>query len=104
MRAEFVIRMRGSLFNKLWTPTPKAEKPNPTRRGSPAPKYPDNVVLEIRRLREEFGMTFRAISQRLSVDFNIDINSQAIDRFCQYTTRAHLVPEPGRTTPYINVE
>lgn len=101
MKNASLYYIRSSLINKLWTPTPKVEKPKPHRRGSPTPKYPDEVILEVRRLREECGWTCRVIAQRLGQDHNLDLTSRTVDQICRYSTRAHLVPEPGRKSPYI---
>ena len=66
--------------------------------GHPAVKFPDAVVLEARRLAER--MPAPAVRAQLLAAGH-DVPKHSIDTWLGYTTRAHLVPERGRTTTYL---
>lgn len=78
--------------------TPRAKKaPKPHPR--PDAKGPDEMVLEIRRLHEQVGMTPTQIRAHIAaLDFALSVDR--ISNLVNYTTRSHLVPAPG-ALPYI---
>lgn len=80
---------------------PYAQKKEPPkadsrRRG----KHPDNVVLEIRRLREQQAMMPMDIVNHLA-GLGYQVPRVEVIRLLTYATRSHLVPEEG-AAPYIN--
>lgn len=68
--------------------------PKPRRTRSPGPKEPDQVLLEIRRLREDLGMKPGEIRDLLR-KHGYELTISRIENIFRYTTRAHLVPQSG---------
>jgi hypothetical protein len=64
-------------------------------------KEPDEVILEVRRLRETHGMTQRRIAQTMFERYGVLLNLRRIWAIYEYETRAHLVPTAGRKEPYL---
>lgn len=85
---------------KQCLPAESFSGPKARHRG-PSAKEPDEVILEIRRLREDEGATASAISRRLA-QAGIDVSPARVESITRYTTRAHLVPQSGHP-PYINL-
>lgn len=78
--------------------TPKAKAPE-RKRGSPATKDDDNVLLEVRRLREQQGMSPGRIAAHLT-SIGYPMNEPRARQIAEYYTRGHLVPTPG-AEPYL---
>jgi len=68
--------------------------PKARRKGSPGASGSDALVLEVRRLREDFGMTALQIRKEL-LQCGIDLDGDRIQQIFSYQTRAHLVPQSG---------
>lgn len=88
--------LRRSLLASL-PPTPRPEKTPKKpdgRRGAPRIKEPDEVVLEVRRLWEQGGLSLTQIKIHLSA-LGVEIDRERIRNLCNYTTRSHLVPQAG---------
>lgn len=68
--------------------------PKPRQSGSPGPKEPDEVLLEVRRLREDLGMTASEIQEHL-LGLGYHLSRDRIHHIFGYATRAHLVPQSG---------
>jgi hypothetical protein len=81
--------------------TPRKTKPVKIQ-GRPAGKEPDHVILEIRRLYEQHGMSPMQIRQHLA-GFGIDVSAERIGHIGRYATRSHLVPAEG-AEPYLTKE
>lgn len=64
------------------------------RGGGPDAKDPDAVILEIRRLREDLGMTASGIQEHL-LGLGYHLSRDRIQHIFGYATRAHLVPQSG---------
>lgn len=85
------------LERKRPRPAESFSGPKPRPAGSPAAKEPDAVVLEIRRLREDLGMTASQIQASL-LGHGYDVPRDRIENIFRYATRAHLVPQSGRSS------
>lgn len=64
--------------------------PKPTGKTSPA-KHADAIVLEARRLHEQYGMGATAVARHLA-SFGVDITKADARRYINYQSRALLVP------------
>lgn len=93
-----------SLANRLWaTLTAPQPKPRPevvvhgpkVRRATchPSTRGSDELILEIRRLREVEKMFPAQIRDRLR-SMGFSLTKERITQIYQYTTRTHLVPHP----------
>lgn len=70
------------------------------RRGGIYPaKHTDNVVLEVRRLREQVKLSYSKVVSEL-VAKGIDINNKDVVRYASYATRGALVPDEN-AAPYV---
>lgn len=69
------------------------------KRGSPQKVGDDALILEVRRLREQLGMTGKAIRTHL-LGLGISMTNDRVCSICEYQTRSSLVPAPG-AAPYI---
>lgn len=56
--------------------------------GSPAPKLTDEQVLELRRLRDWYGLTTKQIAMRTG------LSAQSIEPLTEWRNRVHLDPGP----------
>lgn len=102
-----------SLVNRLWATLP-APKPKPrpatvvhgpkARRvnSHPVTKGSDDLILEVRRLREVEKMFPAQIRDHLQA-MGIRLTKERITQIYLYTTRTHLVPNP-RHGPYLKGE
>lgn len=91
--------MRKSLADALFQPNERREpKPQPKSRAPVTSiRHPDAVVLEVRRLRENLGLTTSQIVQQMAKH---NVSCSNVDAWVRYANRAHLVPDPKRTKPY----
>lgn len=69
------------------------------RKEHPHGAIPDWAVLEMRRAHENDGMPLRLIAPHMAL-LGIDTTPERVRAFLNYSTRSHLVPEPGRREPY----
>jgi hypothetical protein len=70
---------------------------NPVRPGQA--KHSDEVILEVRRLKEQKGVMPKAIAAQLTAAGH-EISHEDVKRILCYAVRAHLVPAEG-AAPYI---
>lgn len=102
MRYTSANPLRDALARSLWAslpPTPRqAPKPGRGRHSRPPTKEPDNVLLEVRRLRETHGWMPARIQAQMA-QLGVNLSTERINQILEYQTRAHLVPEIT-TRPY----
>lgn len=103
-----------SLARRLWAtlPAPPAPPPRPPTvvhgpkvRAAvrhPFTKGSDELILEVRRLREVEKMFPAQIRDHLR-NLGVNLSKERIVQIYQYTTRAHLVPHP-KHGPYLKGE
>jgi hypothetical protein len=77
--------------------TPRKVRPKKVQ-GRPNCKGADALVLEVRRLSEQLGLSPAQIRVQLQGDGH-DLAVSRIFNLINYTTRSHLVPAPG-AKPY----
>lgn len=73
--------------------------PKPRGLGATTAKGPDEMVLEVRRLSEQCGMTISSIAKHIS-SIGYKISESQVRNLLKYTTRCHLTPEPNHG-PYM---
>jgi len=100
--------IRGSLASAFIEPPPPRKElldsshfsgPKLRNKGAPPAKHPDEVVLEVRRLKEQCRMSRVDIVKALAA-LGIQASKDDVDRYVNYATRAHLVPAEG-AEPYV---
>lgn len=82
-------------------PLPK-QKPKQKGRKGPAGKGSDEMILEVRRLREQRGMTCGQIRVHMA-DLGFKLTAERILQIVEYSTRSHLVPA-ANAAPYLSKE
>ena len=82
------IGLRQSLVNKLWTPTPRAERREPKRRTGRR-VFTDEEVIRIRRLHEWLGLGPTEIVRRIGHG-----TAASVTAICDYVNVPHLEPGP----------
>ena len=93
------LALRPSLVKALWQPTPRQTKPQP-RSTAPHSKYPDELVLEVRRLHETENMSCAKITQHInSLGYTVLISW--VRGITDYVNRPKLEPEKGRRESYL---
>ncbi|MEY8688394.1 MAG: hypothetical protein AB9M53_00760 [Leptothrix sp. (in: b-proteobacteria)] len=100
MRTRHLTHIRPSLAAKILASEPVQVRVEPKHRQGPPSPYPDAVVLEVRRLSEQCRMTYDQITVHMAF-LGIAVDKSSLRRWCEYTTRDHLVPDPCRTEPYL---
>jgi hypothetical protein len=75
---------------------------NAPRRSSAPVKGSDEVILEVRRLREQEGLNPSAIAKRMT-ELGHPMDLHRARGICEYTTRAHLIPADN-ASPYITTK
>lgn len=78
--------------------TPRVVKPQKAKTRPPS-KGSDEMVLEVRRLRELGGLAPSAIQAHMA-DLGYGLSLDRINQLIQYQTRSHLIPAQG-AEPYI---
>lgn len=109
MQTGTLLPIRGSLVAAILGPsqaTARKHKPlawngkNPARPGQA--KHSDDVILEVRRLKEQCGMMPLAIAEHL-LAMGHDVPHKDVVRICSYFVRGHLVPAEG-AAPYLTAK
>lgn len=72
---------------------------NAPRRSSAAVKGSDEMILEVRRLREQENMGVAAIAKHMT-ELGHPMDLHRARGICEYTTRSHLIPA-ANAAPYI---
>ena len=78
--------------------TPRAKKPEKVKTRPPS-KGPDELVLEVRRLREQVGFSISQIREHAR-HLGFELTAERVHQLCEYTTRSHLVPA-ANAAPYL---
>lgn len=85
---------------KARKPVQRGPKPaDAPRRSRPAIKEPDELLLEVRRLREQAGFSIGQIREHAR-HLGFELSADRAYSICNYTTRAHLIPAAG-APPYL---
>lgn len=69
------------------------------RRSSAPTKGADAELLEVRRLREQCGMTTPQIREHMR-SLGVELSVDRVNGICNYTTRSHLIPA-ANALPYL---
>lgn len=93
LRASLVAAVLGADYG-----TPRASKPQAAQPRPPS-KGPDAMVLEVRRLYEQKGLSPSAIRAHMA-SLGYGLSLDRISQLIEYQTRSHLVPTRG-APPYI---
>ena len=103
--AQTMLPMRRSLVRSIMNSLPP-EAPRPRTKtkkpGSSPTSGPDEMVLEIRRLSEQQGMSYSSIRNHLA-GLGFKLTYERIRQLAEYYTRDHLVPAPN-AAPYLTKE
>lgn len=98
---QFNVGIRPSLINAVLGADYATQRVRPkgSKRKTASSTFEDNVVLEVRRLREQADVKPKQIIETLRAAGHVVTRAQ-VYAWLQYHTRAHLVPKPG-AEPYI---